>query len=668
MEIGLYHNNTKMNKATTYSLSDHLQTPKNHLSWKIFVKFSIIPLVPLLILAIISTNPNLWVVDGNDHFYFEVISVILSFIVAYYCILRVYVLKNKFSLFIGLGFLVAGIIDLLHGTFAILNVGDSIFEGYFIPQTWVASRIVMGSVFLIAIIRFNKWQSEKISGTLRKTIFLYTVTLSVLATFVTGLSLIQPFPFVTIDFIIQRPYEIFSATLFLSALLIFYKNRIHQKKDIFYKGLLITLLVDIFVNLIISYSTFVFDTSFNIAHLLKNISYFILILAISGSIVYHFNLKNILSNKLETNEKRLLEFNTKIMLNEQKFRDLYENSSTLLRTIDINGRILDCNQVYAKSLGYTKKDIIGSSIFSHVPKNKHNEMMESFETWKRIGRVGGREIFLQRKDGTVFPVLLTASGIYDKKGNLVGSNTSITDLTAINKAREEIQKEKIKRLTAIGELSARIAHDLRNPMSVIKNTLEIIEMELDIKHNEKIRKKFERIDRAITRINHQVEDVLDFIRDKPLQLENTSVQSILTYVLERINIPSEVTINLPENNTKIYCDFEKLEIVFVNLITNAIQAMTNKGEINITVSDKEDQVLIAINDSGPGIPEKSLSKVFDPLFTTRQIGTGLGLASCKNIVEKHGGTIDVETKLGVGTTFIVKLPKNPNLVTVQSFS
>ena len=352
--------------------------------------------------------------------------------------------------------------------------------------------------------------------------------------------------------------------------------------------------------------------------------------------------------------------------NEEKFRDLYENSPNLLRTIDSNGKIIDCNQVYAKTLGYTKKEIIGSSIFDHVPKEKLDVMKESFETWKQIGRIGGKEVVLQRKDGTSFPVLLSAAGIYNKKGDLIGSNTSIINLSEMHKARKEVEKEKIKRLTAIGELSARIAHDLRNPMSVIKNTMEIVEMDPDIRSNKKIQSKFDRINRAITRINHQVENVLDFVRDKPLTLENTSLKSILSFVIDRINVPKEVKINLPENDVDINCDFEKLEIVFVNLITNAIQAMSNKGEINITINDEGDYNVVKVNDSGPGIPEDHLPKVFDPLFTTRQIGTGLGLPSCKTIVEKHGGTIEIETEIGKGTTFVIKLPKKTNLVTVDT--
>jgi len=651
MEVGLHSNDRIVDKVDV-SPSPQVSTQKRGPTFNNAIKFLLIPLIPLITLAIISTDPNLWKINGTDHFYFEMISVILSFIVAYYCILRGYTFKDKFSLFVGLGFHVAGIIDLLHGTFALLNLGNTTFEGYFIPQTWVAGRIVLGAVLAIAMIKSTKWHSKKISGTLRRSIFVYTTGLAGLATLVTFFSLAGPFPYVIIDFLIQRPYEIIAAGLFTVALVVFWKNRLFLKNDMFFKGIMITLLIDIFVNLIISYSTSVFDTAFNFAHILKNISYFILILAISGSVMQRFNTQKALTQTLE--------------LNEQKFRSLYETSPNLLRTIDTKGIILDCNERYAKTLGYAKKEIIGSSIFNHVPKEKLAEMKKSFQAWKKIGRVGGREVTMQRKDGTIFPALITATGIYNEKGNLIGSNTSIIDLTEIQKAKEQLQEEKIKRLTAIGELSARIAHDLRNPMSVIKNTIELVEVELDVKRNEKIQKKFDRINRAIIRINHQVENVLDFVKNKPLQFENTPLQPILAFVIDRINVPLDVTINLPKNDIKVYCDFEKLEIVFINLITNAIQAMSNKGEINIMAKDEADQVVIEVSDSGPGIAKEYLSKIFDPLFTTRQVGTGLGLPSCKNIIEKHSGTIVVQTRLGEGTTFVIKLPRKLNLVTVDA--
>ena len=378
--------------------------------------------------------------------------------------------------------------------------------------------------------------------------------------------------------------------------------------------------------------------------------------------------KYLKSTQSDLNDKiiDLQQINKRLIISEQKFRDLYETSPDLYRSINPEGKILECNQRYAQRLQYKKEEVIGASIFDHVSEDTTDQLKKSFERWKQRGISNNHEVQMKRKDGSTFPALISATSIYDENGNLIGSNTTIKDLTEINKAKERVREEKTKRLMAIGELSARIAHDLRNPMSVIKNTLELVEMELDVKHNKKIQNKFERINRAVMRINHQVENVLDFVRDKPLQFENISLSSILNFVIDKINVPSDVTINLPKNDVKIYCDFEKLEIVFINLITNAIQSMSNKGEINIRFTDEESQVIIEIQDFGRGIFEEDLSAIFEPLFTTRQVGTGLGLPSCKNIVEKHGGTIEAKSRIGEGATFVIKLPKKLNLVTVDT--
>ena len=217
---------------------------------------------------------------------------------------------------------------------------------------------------------------------------------------------------------------------------------------------------------------------------------------------------------------------------------------------------------------------------------------------------------------------------------------------------------KTEKLTAIGELSARIAHDMRNPLSIIKNTAEMIKTShKNMDSNDK--ELWNRQDRAIYRISHQVDDVLDYVRDNPIKKKPEKISVILRDSLGRIEIPEKIKINLPKTDATIPCDSERLGVVFVNLIMNAIQAIENKkGEVYINIADEPDDIiLISIKDSGPGIPKKLISKIFDPLFTTRQVGTGLGLPSCKNIIEKHGGSIDVVSPKGKGATFLVRLSK-----------
>ncbi|MGI0063572.1 MAG: sensor histidine kinase [Nitrosopumilaceae archaeon] len=222
------------------------------------------------------------------------------------------------------------------------------------------------------------------------------------------------------------------------------------------------------------------------------------------------------------------------------------------------------------------------------------------------------------------------------------------------KTNELLKQEK---LSAIGELSARIAHDLRNPLSVIKNSAALIKMGQK-NMDSKTKVYWEQIERGIYRISHQVDDVLDFIRSSPLKKKPAKISTILHDACERTTIPHKIKINLPKIDVSIPCDGDKLETVFVNLIMNSIQAIGDKvGIVSISlVEESNDVLLITVKDTGPGIPHNLIPKIFDPLFTTRQIGTGLGLPSCKNIIEQHGGSIDVSSILGKGTTFLIRLP------------
>lgn len=142
----------------------------------------------------------------------------------------------------------------------------------------------------------------------------------------------------------------------------------------------------------------------------------------------------------------MAEFNkTKDLLNrflegERKYRSLYEGSPDMYRTINTEGIIIDCNEAYAKNLGYTKKEVVGGSIFEHVIDRDLNAMRESFETWLETGSVTNREVWFKKKDGTAFPALISATTIYDDTGAIVGSNTIIRDITEIHSAKQRVEE------------------------------------------------------------------------------------------------------------------------------------------------------------------------------------------------------------------------------------
>lgn len=214
------------------------------------------------------------------------------------------------------------------------------------------------------------------------------------------------------------------------------------------------------------------------------------------------------------------------------------------------------------------------------------------------------------------------------------------------------QKLKNERFAAIGELSARIAHDIRNPLNVIQAALENLSYSQD---NPKVfEKSIKLCFRSVDRIAHQINNVMDFLRDSEIQSEENHLKEMIGNLISEMNIPDGIKINLPENNVAIQGDKIKLEALFSNLIINAIQKLEKNGIITIRISEKEkSMVQIEIEDNGEAIPDENLEKIFEALFTTKQTGTGLGLASCKRIVEQHGGSISAKNN---PTTFTLLLP------------
>jgi len=231
------------------------------------------------------------------------------------------------------------------------------------------------------------------------------------------------------------------------------------------------------------------------------------------------------------------------------------------------------------------------------------------------------------------------------------SQKSILEGEVREKTDRLIQAE---RLSAIGELASRLAHDLRNPLSVVKGTAQLIKV-TNKNLDEVTLKRIELIERSIFRMTHQIDGVLDYVKGTPIvKKEPTSLHETIISALQTLMIPTNVTINFPKDDIIMLCDSQKIQIVFSNIILNAIQAIgENKGTINIRARKKQNVIEIKIEDSGPGITPSVYDKIFDPLVTTKQEGTGLGLASCKSIIEQHRGTISATNK---PTTFTVTLP------------
>ncbi|MEK0319682.1 MAG: HAMP domain-containing sensor histidine kinase [Nitrosopumilus sp.] len=219
-----------------------------------------------------------------------------------------------------------------------------------------------------------------------------------------------------------------------------------------------------------------------------------------------------------------------------------------------------------------------------------------------------------------------------------------------NKTAELVKSE---RLATIGTMASRIAHDLKQPLTIMQTYADMLTPEIISKLDYKDKEKWFRLQNSILDMNRIIEDVLDFARTTEIKKKKSSFLRILRLAMNNVKFSYGVTINLPENDVSINCDARKMDGVLSNLLNNAVHALDEQGEIDVTVSTDSKFVIIQVKDSGPGIPPENLEKIFEPMFTTKKTGTGLGLVICKSIVEQHGGSISVTNK---PTTFTIKLP------------
>jgi signal transduction histidine kinase len=299
------------------------------------IKYTLVPSIPLTIIAILCINPNTWVLSEIHHFYIELFGVLLAAILSFYYLARAHTLNDKFSLFIGIGFLANALIDLLHVVVSFTFMHEFMFLKYFIPQTWFDGRIFLGAMFAIAIANYprlssksdtiynprNKDENDKIP----RILFVSLFALTAISGLVAISSLFLVFPGAVLDnFPIHRPYEIPPLALFLVALIYFYKNELYKKRDIFYKGLLGALVIDIFGQIIMAYSATSFDTAHNVAHVLKDAAYFVNIIGLAlSSINYNAMLKQ--ANRNLTEREEIISSQYEKLKQSDKMKDEFVN-------------------------------------------------------------------------------------------------------------------------------------------------------------------------------------------------------------------------------------------------------------------------------------------------------------------------------------------------------
>ncbi len=367
----------------------------------------------------------------------------------------------------------------------------------------------------------------------------------------------------------------------------------------------------------------------------------------------------------------------------KKYESLYENSPDLYRTVNYNGTIIDCNMTYIKKMGFTsKREVLGRNLVEHTADKSVDALRRNMSDWRRTGKSKTTEIWMKRKDGSIFPSILTPTNIYDDENNMIGRNVVIKDATELFDTKHLLsEQEKTDRMKE--EFLSVVTHELKSPLTPIIGFAQALgRPKLLGDLNDKQRDAVTTILSNAQRLRKLIVDMLDAHKLELEKMRFDLQEMSVNVLLERIN--KSFRIAAQEKDITVHCsvkgqfdakgegleikiisDTSRLEQVITNLVYNAVDFIPKgTGKITVTAEKIDGTIKFSIQDNGCGIPPEKQKQLFTKFYqantshTRKHGGTGLGLAICRGIVNGLGGEIYVESIVGKGSNFYFILPEN----------
>ena len=347
---------------------------------------------------------------------------------------------------------------------------------------------------------------------------------------------------------------------------------------------------------------------------------------------------------------------------------VYDYMRDFVLILDENDEVVDANPAAQQLFGGTSTELAGHSV-KHLFRERLNAPFNINEMRE------GQEV-QSRKDDEERTYDVTVSTLDNGSDWFRGNILVLHDITAQRRAQtywEEQQRlysnylerqveertrrlRNAERMATIGELASMIGHDLRNPLTGIMGAVYYLKKEEGIDINENKEKMYKIIEQNIEASDNIIKDLLDYSRELKLELKETNLRQLTEDAAFSVAIPDDVKIsNQTDDELTVVVDSPKIKRVLINLLQNAIDAMPKGGSITITSKETHPDLELSVSDTGAGIPEEIMNRIWEPLFTTKPKGMGFGLAICKKIVEAHGGSITVDSEVGLDTVFTIKL-------------
>jgi len=357
------------------------------------------------------------------------------------------------------------------------------------------------------------------------------------------------------------------------------------------------------------------------------------------------------------------------------------DQSTIVAITDQRGIINYVNDEFCRISKYPRTELLGQDhrIINSAFHSK--EFIRNLWTTIASGQVWKGELRNRAKDGSIYWVDTTIVPFLNSDGKPYQYVAIRHDITSRKLAEEQVlqqaaELQRAAQLSFVGELAAGLAHEIKNPLAGIQGAVDILIRRRD--KNDPEREALEGMRHEVQRIDNTVRALLDRARPRLVSVRATSLADVVTraVTLARAQLSKatarghHVTVEFesPEDPIIISIDAAQIEDAILNLIINAIEAADRDGRVQIRIarseSDRgtglEDEAIIEVADDGPGISNEDLTQIFNPFFTKTFGGTGLGLPAVRRIVRAHGGTVDVKSVLGEGSTFTLHLPINPS--------
>jgi PAS domain S-box-containing protein len=336
-----------------------------------------------------------------------------------------------------------------------------------------------------------------------------------------------------------------------------------------------------------------------------------------------------------------------------------DTAGALVVVFDREGRIVRFNRACERTSGYAAEEVMGKPVWDFLLAPEDIEPVKAaFEEVKRAAAPHAFENDWVTKDGRRRRISWLSTHLLDDRGQVEYVIGTGLDTTDIQQVREQLRRT--ERLAELGMLASGMAHEIGTPMNVILGRAEYL---LSRTKEEPTKRGLETIVAQVERITKIMNQLLAFARRRPAERRpldlRKSVADCLDVIQERVRRHRiRVETDLPADLPPVLADADQVSQVLLNLMLNAIQAMPEGGTLRLALARGDGTVTIQVGDTGHGIPEEALSKIFLPFYTTKEVGkgTGLGLTVVHGIIQEHGGTIMVESRVDQGTTFTVALP------------